>query len=227
MENQRNENREGGYVIYCSDTETTGLDPLKNEIIELSMSRLIPEGDEYRRQQRSWLIRAMNPTTVEDEALAVSGHKREDILHISQFGKDNYKDPSEVLKEITVWMMDDDVSSVDRIFSGQNPTFDLSFLIQFWRLYGKIESFPFSCERNNRMLDLKQLVILFDICTGRRRKAYNLGSLVKAIGVKKGRAHRADEDVRMTEDSIMKMVGMIRPTVRESFKDAYLSEDVV
>jgi DNA polymerase III alpha subunit (gram-positive type) len=217
---------EGGYVIYCTDTETTGLDPVTNEIVELSMSRLIPEGEGYRREQKTWFIRALHPETISDEALAVSGHKREDVLHLTQYGRDTYREPSEVVSEVTMWIMDDDVSSMDRIFSGQNPRFDLDFTTEFYRRYDTVEAFPFSCERGNRMIDLKQMVLLFDICTGRRRKAYNLSSIVKNLGVKKGKAHRAEDDVRMTEDSIMNLVGTIRPIVREKFMSCYGNDDV-
>ena len=54
-----------GYVIYVCDTETTGLEPTQNDVIELSMFRLLPNDDgSYEEQQRTWLIKAANPKTI-------------------------------------------------------------------------------------------------------------------------------------------------------------------
>ncbi len=216
-----------GYVIYVCDTETTGLNATENDVIELSMFRLIPQDDSsYKEDQRTWLIKAVNPKSISDEALSKNGHKREDILHLSKFGKENYLLPQDVIDQIEAWMMEDNVSAVDRIFAGQNPNFDLDFLKEFWKRCGRSteNDFPFMVNNGNRIIDTKQIVVLFDICTGRRRKHYNLSSLVKAVGVKKGKAHKADEDTRMTKDLMMKLVSIIKAVVSEQFKDSYPDE---
>ena len=84
------------YIIYVVDTETTGFDPIENDIIELSMRRfsiLEPE----KQEAKTWLLKAMNPSSISDEALAINNHKREDIVHQSEFGKANYLLPSIVI----------------------------------------------------------------------------------------------------------------------------------
>lgn len=218
-----------GYVIYVCDTETTGLSPTENDVIEISMARLAPKDDgSYEEDQKTWCLKALNPKTIQDEALAINGHKREDILCVSKYGKETYRDPNTVLDEIEAWMMEDNVSSMDRIFAGQNPNFDIQMLQELWKRMGRPgeENFPFFLKNGNRVIDLKQIVVLFDICTGRRRKFYNLSSFVKALGVKKGKAHQAAEDVRMTKDAIMKLVSMIKPTVADGFKDCYPEDQV-
>ncbi len=217
-----------GYVIYVCDTETTGLNAVENDVIELSMFRLIPQGDDsYKEDQRTWLIKAINPKTISDEALNKNGHKREDILHLSKFGKENYLLPQEVVDQVETWMMEDNVSAVDRVFAGQNPKFDLDFLKELWKRCDRPteNDFPFMIGNGNRVIDTKQIVVLFDICTGRRRKYYNLSSLVKAVGVKKGKAHKADEDTRMTKDLMMKLISIIKTVVAEQFKDAYPNDE--
>lgn len=217
-----------GYVIYVCDTETTGLSAVDNDVIELSMFRLIPNNDNsYDEQQRTWLVKATNPKTISDEALAKNGHKREDILHISKFGKENYLLPQDVVDQVEAWMMEDNVSAVDRVFVGQNPKFDLDFLRELWKRCGRPteDDFPFFIGNGNRILDTKEIVVLFDICTGRRRRYYNLSSLVKALGVKKGKAHKADEDTRMTKDLLMKLVTIIKAVVAEQFKDCYPDDE--
>lgn len=217
-----------GYVLYISDTETTGLDPEQHEVIELSMSRLIPQEDgTYNEEQKSWLIKAVNPKTIQDEALAINGHKREDILHISKFGRDNYMLPAAAIDDIEMWMLEDNVSAMDRIFAGQNPTFDIDMLKALWKRNDRPdEDFPFAVERGNRIIDTKMIVTLFDVCTGRRRKHYGLGKLVKALGVKKDKAHRADGDVRMTRDLLLKLVAIIQPAVLAQFAECYADDDV-
>ena len=217
-----------GYVIYVCDTETTGLNAIENDVIELSMFRLLPQNDgSYEEQQRTWLLKAVNPKTISDEALSKNGHKREDILHLSKFGKENYLLPQDVVDQIEAWMMEDNVSAIDRVFAGQNPKFDVDFLKELWKRCGRLtdDEFPFMIGNGNRLIDTKQIVVLFDICTGRRRKHYNLSSLVKALGVKKGKAHKADEDTRMTKDLMMKLISIIKVVVAEQFKDAYPNDE--
>lgn len=216
-----------GYVVYVVDTETTGLSSEENEVIELSMSRLIPQDDlSFVEEQKSWLLKAVNPRTISDEALAINGHKREDILHLTKYGKENYLLPSAAIDQIEEWMLTDDVSSMDRIFAGQNPTFDIDMLKALWKRNGRTEEeFPFAVERGNRVIDTKMIVTLFDMCTGKRRKYYGLGRLVKACGVKKDKAHRADADVRMTRDLLLKLVGIIQQPVIEKFSDCYSDDE--
>ncbi|HLG28426.1 MAG TPA: 3'-5' exonuclease [Paenisporosarcina sp.] len=217
-----------GFIIYVVDVESTGLDPTLHEIIEISMCRLTPKDDgSYDEEQKSWLLKALNPKTIQDEALRINGHKREDILWISKFGKENYRLPNDVVDEIESWMMTDNVSSIDRIFAGQNPTFDVEHMKTLWKRCGREneDDFPFFVRNNNRIIDTKMIMAFFDICTGRRRKFYNLGGIVKALGVKKGKAHKADEDVRMTKDVLLKLVTIIQPVVAEQFKDCYPDDE--
>jgi len=60
-----------------------------------------------------------------------------------------------------------------------------------------------------------------DICTGKRRLAYNLGGLVKSFEIKKGKAHQAEEDTRMTADLLEKQILGVQEVVREKFGDCY------
>lgn len=213
-----------GFACYICDTETTSLDTVEGDVIEVSFCRLIPREDgKYDEEQKTWLLRALNPKAISDEALAINKHAREDILCISKFGKENYKNPTDVLIEIEEWIASDNVSAMDRVFVGQNPMFDVNALKELYRKC-KIK-FPFELSNGNRILDTKQIAVLFDLCTGRRRKYYNLSSLVKAAGVKKGRAHKADEDTRMTKDLLLVFMNIIKDVVAERFKDCYPDDE--
>lgn len=212
-----------GYIIYVQDTETTGIDCKKHDIIELSLARFSIE-DSGTTEQKTWLIKAMNPQTIEEEALHVNKHKREDILHLSKFGKENYKLPGQVIIEIEQWVASDDVSAMDRVFAGQNPNFDLGFMKELWTRENSIETFPFATERGNRVLDIKQFALLIDLCTGNRRRYYNLGSLVEAFNAKKSKAHTAAGDVEMTADILRKFIGPLKDFISTQFKDFYSAE---
>lgn len=214
-------------VCYITDTETTGLSAKDNDVIEISMCRLIPNGSSYTEEQKTWLLRAINPKTIQEEALKINGHKREDILHLTKFGKENYRIPTDVVSEIEDWILTDNVSAVDRIFAGQNPKFDIDALMELWKRCGRPneDDFPFMLQNGNRVIDTKQIVTLFDACTGRRRKLYNLSALVKATGIKKGKAHQASEDVRMTKDLLLFLINIIKPSVIEQFSGCYPDGD--
>ena len=101
----------------------------------------------------------------------------------------------------------------------------MNHLQQLWKKVGREKDFPFEIGNGNRLVDTKAIVTLYDICTGRRRKYYNLGKLVQACRVKKDKAHRADGDVRMTRDLLLFLVNMIKETVADRFKDCYLDDE--
>ena len=191
------------YALIICDCETTGLSPIKNDVIEISMIRLtLNDKNEYDEEQKTWCLRPLDISTIEEEALAINKHELNDLLHNTQYGKDTYKEPSEVIIEIEKWIAEDGFSSVD-----------------------SSQTFPFSLERNNRIIDTKELAILVDICNNRRRLRYDLSGLVKAFGVKKGKAHRAAEDTKMTADLFVKIVKAVRGALREHFGDAYLKDE--
>src|SRR5271157_1681844 len=106
------------YLIYISDTETTGMDEKEHDIIEMSFLRFYfnrPEDIE----QKTWLLKAINATTIRDDALAKNGHKKEDILWQTVEGKQNYKKPEDILPEVEMWIAEDGHSAYDRVFAGQ------------------------------------------------------------------------------------------------------------
>jgi len=204
------------YILYVQDTETTGLIAGVHEIIELSLLRVKSDGS---YEQKTWLLKATNPETIQDDALSKNGHKKEDILWQTKFGKENYKLSQDVIFEIEAWINEDGMSAHDRVFAGQNPMFDFDHMIALWTKLNAIDTFPFLTGHNKLIIDTKQLALFIDLCLGKKREKYNLGSLVKAFGIKKGTAHRADEDSRMTADLLIKMIKGIRPAVLVSFHD--------
>lgn len=217
-----------GYTLYVIDTETTGLDCSIHEVIELAMARItFDEHGKAHQESKTWFIRATSPSTISDEALTKSGSIREEVLGLTAEGAAKYLPAEKVIPEVEIWMAEDCVSALDRLFIGQNPIFDLGFMQALWKKVGSPETFPFEIGNNNRILDTKQLTILVDLSTGRRRLRYGLGSLVKAFGVKQERAHRALNDVKMTTDLLLTMLEPMRPVLASKFKDSYLKEDLM
>lgn len=198
-------------VVYVCDTETTGLDPNKNDVIEVSFWRLSDD------QQKTWCIKPLSPENIEDSALKINGHKKEDILLKTAFGRETYHEPSDAVSEIEMWVMDDGTAVEDRIFVGQNPKFDWDFLLNLWKKVDAKESFPFS----RFILDTIQLARLIDFCTGKTRERYNLSALVKDFGVTRHKAHRAADDVKMTKELFEKMISPIKLQIATQFAESY------
>jgi len=211
------------YVLYVCDTETTGTDPEKHDIIEVCFWRV---GDD---ESKTWCLKPQSPETIEDEALRVNKHLREDILHQTEEGKKRYRDPSEVLPEIEMWLMEDGAAAEERVFIGQNPDFDYQFLLQLWKKMDAEDDFPFGYWMEGRegkrnvgyIIDTIQLARLIDICTGKKRARYGLGALVKDFGVTKATAHRADGDVKMTKELFEKIFDVMKGPLTENFNESY------
>lgn len=224
MTKNLNDYTDQGFVVYVMDTETTGLDAEKNDVIEISMCRF-SMANFKERDQKTWYLKALNPSTIEDEALRINKHKREDIVHMTKAGREKYQEPSRVVVDIEKWVMEDDVSAIDRVVVGQNINFDIRALKALWNKVDSSNTFPFATEKGNRIVDTKQLAIAIDLCTGKRRRFYNLGTLVKSFGVKKRKAHRAEDDVMMTTDLLIKMLEPITGVASDSFANCYTDLD--
>lgn len=185
------------FSIYVIDTETTGLST-DNDIIEFSAYRLNDD------TQKTWLIKPINVEKIESDALRINGHKEEDILHKTAFGRENYLDPKQAIVEIENWLMEDGFPSTDRIIAGQNVSgFDKGMLVSLWNKCGSLETFPFS---TRLLLDTMIIELFLNVCSNTKNEYYNLGGLVTKYGVKKEKAHRADADVRMTKDVLLKQI---------------------
>lgn len=211
------------YTQIVCDVETTGTDPEKHDIIEICMWRL---GDS---ESKTWCLTPLSPENIEDEALHINKHLREDILHKTEKGRETYKHPSVVLPEIEMWLMEDGSAAEDRVFIGQNPMFDYEFLLALWRKLGAENDFPFGFwieGKNGRrnqgyIVDTIQLARLIDLCTGKKRAKYGLGALVKDFSVTKATAHRADGDVKMTKELFEKIFAVLKTPLSDAFNDSY------
>jgi DNA polymerase III alpha subunit (gram-positive type) len=184
------------YVFYVGDTETTGLDDRVNDVIEISLYRM------HDDIQKTWFLKPLNPNAIDDGALRVNGHKREDLLYQTKHGRDTYLETNKVLIDIENWMMDDGVPASNRIFVGHNASFDRSFLEQTWIKAGFKDSFPLG----RKMMDTLVIELFMDICKGNMDEFYNLNTVIKKWGVKNEKAHSASADTKATKEVFAKQI---------------------
>jgi DNA polymerase III epsilon subunit-like protein len=188
------------YVIYVADTETTGLDPVKNDVIELSLYRLSDD------VQKTWCLKPTNFASIEAAALRINGHKLEDITHQTKQGREQYGEPSKVIVEIENWMAEDAVPADQRILVSHNVMFDKWMMEQLWVKCGARDTFPFG----RRTLDTMSIAFFWDWCKGELAEGYHLGSLTKKYGITNSKAHTAEADTRACKEVFMKQVDAFR-----------------
>jgi ATP-dependent DNA helicase DinG len=190
------------FQIYVCDTETTGLNYLSNEILEISMYHVNQD------RQKTWHLQCLKPETVQPDALRINGIKLEDATHKTAEGKDKFKHPKDVIVDIENWMMEDMSASTDRILVGHNIGFDSNFITKLWNDNGAEDTYPFG----NRpyLLDTRQIELFINLVEGIKNEYSNLGSLVEKYGIKKEKAHRSDADTRMTKDVLLKQLSVFK-----------------
>jgi len=180
------------FAIYILDTETTGLDALKNEVIELSIYRL------NDNKQNTWCIKPQQYDTISIESLRINHHKIEDLKHQTEFGKNTYKELKQVLPLIENFFMEDGEASDARILVGQNCNFDLGFLREMWIRENAMDTFPFG--NRPKMIDTMQLALFLDLVNGEKSQYYNLKTLIQKYGIKNSKAHTAEADTLATKE---------------------------
>jgi DNA polymerase III alpha subunit (gram-positive type) len=203
-----------GLICYVSDTETTSVDFVNGDVIEASFLRF-HLADPGKYEQKTWLLRAMNPDGITEKALTINGHKKEDILGFTKYGKENYKDPNEVISDIEAWISEDEHTKDERFFCGQNPMFDYNMLTELWKKCESESTFPFS----NNLIDTIMIAKIIDLTLDHKRGRYNLGSLVKDFGITKRTAHKAAEDTLMTYELLLKMIIPFKTFIEANFRN--------
>lgn len=192
------------YSFYVADVETTGLDPVQFDVIEFSISRLKDD------VQKTWLIQPTNPENYEPRALKINGHKLEDLQHKTEYGKTNYRKPSEVIVEIENWLMEDGMPAETRCLIGHNIGFDKLMLEKLWEKCEAKDSFPFG----RRFMDTMVLELFFDYCKGEWAEGYSLANTIKKYGVKNDKAHTAEADTKATKEVFYKQVEFLKKLMK-------------
>jgi len=170
------------------DTETTGVDPVKNSIIQIAG---IVEVDEVAIDRFSIFMQPFPGAEIEPEALVVSGTTLEKLETYKSFalGMDRFKCKLE--ENI------DKFSKTDKfILAGYNIGYDAGFLRQAFLHVGDnfFGSWFFSCN-----LDVMTYVAE-DVKRGARYESHSLGSVCAVNGVCLECAHDALADIAATRE---------------------------
>lgn len=195
------------YELYVLDTETTGLDAIKNDPIEISIYRLSDD------TQKTWCLKPINFEEISVDALRVNGHLLEDLKGLTKEGRERYLTPTKVLVEIENWLMEDGFRSEDRLMVGQNIGFDKEMLIQLWKKCNSSGTFPFSKKYS---LDTMGIEFFMDYCKDVKAEGYSLRNLVKKYGVTNSKAHSAAADTKATMEVFRKQVEDFQRYVQKS-----------
>lgn len=193
-----------GITLYVCDTETTSLNPLVGDIIEISLYRLSDD------VCRTWWMRAVNEEGIEDGALKVNGYKKEDITCKTPDGKKKFQEPKKVLSEIENWLMEDCNLTDDRFMIGHNVSFDYYYLKHTYDKHNLNACFPFG----RRMIDTAQIELLFDCARGERSESYSLSAALKKYAIKNSKAHTAESDTIATKCLFLKQIDIIKSLMK-------------
>jgi len=187
------------------DTETTTVG-IEGDVIEASFFRL------RDNKQKTWYLKAVHEDKISPEALEVNGHKLEDITWKTEEGRQKYRLPEEVVPEIENWLYEDGCAKLDRIMVGHNINFDYLQLEELWRRHEALETFPFSFNK----IDTQMMCVFLDWLRGVSPRRFNLGAVVKRLGLEKRKAHKAENDVLMTVQLLKYLEGALGPLVSKS-----------
>jgi DNA polymerase-3 subunit epsilon len=185
-------------VIYF-DTETTGTNPNKNEIIQFAaiveIDGVVVDEINVRCQPTNW-------DAVSEEALQVTGLTLETLK--------TYPTPAQAAMDIE-WFFDkhiDKFNKADKFYpAGHNVSFDIDFLQAFWRKH--ISKYGIGSYVNWRNLDTRVLAN-FLIYGGHLDVIdTKLGTLCNHFGIELD-AHDALNDIRATRELMKAMCGKFK-----------------
>lgn len=192
------------YVLYVADCESTGLDCIKNDVIEVSFYRLSDN------TQQTWSIKPISVEGIESAALKVNGHKYEDLTHQTKYGREVYRDAVQVIVDIENWIAEDNVSSENRVLCGHNVSYDKLMLEYLWKKCNSFGTFPFG----RRSIDTMHLQFALDLCAENMSAAYSLSALTKKYGVRNDKSHTAAADTLATKEVLMKQIEFLQQKLR-------------
>lgn len=179
-------------ILYF-DTETTGLNPEKNDIIQLA-GIVVVHGKEMERFNLK--CQPMDWETISDEALTVHGYKLEDLM--------TFMKPYEMYKQL-VDIFSKYINKYDKndkfTPAGYNVRFDMEFLNNFFK---KQNDVYFGSWISWKMIDPIQILHFLDYCKKIALPNYKLSTVCDHFGIDIN-AHDALSDIQATRQLISKI----------------------
>lgn len=173
-----------GKILWL-DTETTGLDPQRNAIIQIAV---LIEIDKEIKDELSLLLRPMDVDRVEQAALDVHGHTKDEIWE--------FPAPEKAMAELQKVMSKyvDKFDKTDKfVMAGYFVRFDIDFMRAFFKKLGDnyFGSWFFSVSYDVQWLVAERIALGF------RAPNYKLATMCKHFGIEI-KAHDALSDIKST-----------------------------
>lgn len=194
------------YTLLVVDIESTGLDNIKNDVIELSLYRM---SDNI---QKTWCLKPFNFENIEPAALRINGHKIEDITHQTAYGRETYLDPNKVIIDIENWVAEDNVPASNRVLVGANTGFDKGMLDQLWIKCNSSDTFPFG----RRYIDIQQIEFFLNMCENNMLDSYSLSNIIKKYGITNSKSHTAAADTVAAKEVFEKQIEFFKKVLNKS-----------
>lgn len=186
--------------FFWTDTETTGLDPVKNAIIQIAGIIVIDGKEEEKFNLK---CRPNDTDEVDQKALDVHGMTKEEIM--------TYPNPKNVYTKLKA-IFDKYINKFDKMdkffAAGKNVQFDLNFLNEFFRKNGTpnkkyncdgdpfffsyVHSAKFEVETLAMQYEMKKKRKIFD--------SYKLENLCNKVGIQLSNAHDAMADIEASRE---------------------------
>lgn len=184
--------------VFYLDTETTGLNPKINDIIQLSF---IIEIDGIIKEKQNFKMQPFNYSSITEEALKVNGITLEQLKTLET--------PQEVYKKL-IKILDihiDKYNKKDKFYSaGYNVRFDMDFLREFFikngdKYYGSYFDYHF--------IDAMPMLFLMEYAKKLNLSDHHLETACKHYGIEI-KAHDAEQDIGATRELILKLAEYIK-----------------
>jgi DNA polymerase-3 subunit epsilon len=181
------------------DTETTGLDAKKNDIIQVAGIIETNDGG----QEFNLRMAPFSPDNITQEAIDVHGISREKMLSYPD-QSDTYLIFKKILKRYV-----NPYDKMDKfILSGQNVGFD-SEMVKHWFLKNG-DNYWFSFV-SYAVFDLKTMIVLLEMTYGFKLfPNHKLSTVCKVMEIELEDAHDALADIRATRECCIKIWNLIR-----------------
>lgn len=185
--------------LFYADTETTGLDPLRNEAFQLAF---IIEVNGKVVCEKNIKMRPARPENADAKALEVT---KKTLAELAQYPlrQQAFRELTETLSKFV-----DKYDKTDKlVWIGQNPEFDVRFVRA---LFKEHNDNYFGSWFDSRPADLISLAVAAKMKGLINPENFKLGTLAEQFGIKFD-AHDALADVRVTREVWMRLSAYLQP----------------
>lgn len=185
--------------LFYADTETTGLDPMRNEAFQLAF---IIEVDGKIVCEKNIKMRPARPEMADAKALEVTKKTLAELA--------TYPLRAQAFRELTETLAKyvDKYDKADKfVWIGQNPEFDVRFVRAFFKEHN--DNY-FGSWFDNRPADLISLAVAAKVKGLIKPENFKLATLAAEFGIQFD-AHDALADVRVTREVWMRLSAYLQP----------------